>query len=295
MVDELWYAEQYDYLAHGSHVVNQLEKIREDALAAIRTQIRTMYEQLETVARARMEEADNKSWEHFLLKNRGNAARDSSSGTSPVPGSVQPGQEPGEENGVGGGEPQDERSPLLSSQQQSLQQQQPPASGAGAGQGESDPLLQQQHQHQVSSGGLDGGQQQRRRRVSSVGAAVLSEEGQRQQGEFVSGRTGMISFSLTHNASMLGESNGGLRMTSSYDHRMQTSRRPGTGESMGTTVSSLGATGKGVASGGGSLGGTPSTTRSGRTRSMANEASALTQWVSDALKQSSLLEIKVGG
>lgn len=292
MVDELWYAEQYDYLAHGSHVVNQLEKIREDALAAIRTQIRTMYEQLETVARARMEEADNKSWEHFLLKNRGNAARDSSSGTSPVPGSGQLGQEPGEEDGVGDGEPQDERSPLLSSQQQSLQQQ-PPVSGVGAGQGESDPLLLQ-HQQQSSSGGLDGGQQQRRRRVSSAGAAALSEEGQRQQGEFVSGRTGMISFSLTHNASMLGESNGGLRMTSSYDHRMQTSRRPGTGESMGTTVSSLGTTRSGVASGGGSLRGTPSTPRSGRTRSMANEASALTQWVSDALKQSSLLEIKVG-
>ena len=54
VVDELWYAEQYDYLAHGSHVVNQLEKIREDALAAIRMQIRTMYEQLETVARARI-------------------------------------------------------------------------------------------------------------------------------------------------------------------------------------------------------------------------------------------------
>lgn len=62
-ITETRYAEQYDYIAHGCHVVNQLEKIREEAMVTIRTQIRTMYEQLETVARARMEEAsDNKSW-----------------------------------------------------------------------------------------------------------------------------------------------------------------------------------------------------------------------------------------
>ena len=74
VVDELWYAEQYDYVAHGCHVVNQLEKIREDAMVRIRKQIKTMYEQLDTVARARMEQADNENWEDYLFKNRNAAA-----------------------------------------------------------------------------------------------------------------------------------------------------------------------------------------------------------------------------
>ena len=74
VVDELWYAEQYDYVAHGCHVVNQLEKIREDAMVRIRTQIKTMYEQLDTVARARMEQAGNEFWEDYLFKNRNAAA-----------------------------------------------------------------------------------------------------------------------------------------------------------------------------------------------------------------------------
>lgn len=73
VLDELWYAEQYDYIAHGCHVVNQLEKIREDAMVRIRTQIKTMYEQLDTVARTRMEQAGDKFWEDYLFKNR-NAA-----------------------------------------------------------------------------------------------------------------------------------------------------------------------------------------------------------------------------
>lgn len=77
VLDELWYAEQYDHVAHGCHVVNQLEKIREDAMVRIRTQIKTMYEQLDTVARTRMAQAGNKFWEDYLFKNR-NAATFSS-------------------------------------------------------------------------------------------------------------------------------------------------------------------------------------------------------------------------
>jgi len=70
IMDELWYAEQYDHVAQGCHVVKQLEKIRDDAMQRIRVQITTMYEQLDTIARARLEQSDNRSWENFLLKNR---------------------------------------------------------------------------------------------------------------------------------------------------------------------------------------------------------------------------------
>ncbi len=287
VVDELWYAEQYDYGAHGSHVVNQLEKIREDALAAIRTQIRTMYEQLETVARARMEEADTKSWEHFLLKNRGNAARDSTSTSSPPLESGSPTGADGagassavgagaEDTGLAAGD--EEQRLLLPPPPQQWQQQPPPLSPPSPAQqrepslrGESDrdPLLLQSQQSFPSSASLD---MPRRRRLSSGGGGP----GGFSDGE-ITGRTGMINFSLTHNT--LGDSGAGLRMTSSYDERTQRTRRlEDTTDRMASTLSS------------GTTGGS---SRSGRARSVASEAQGLTQWVSDALRQSSLLGMKV--
>jgi hypothetical protein len=49
------YAKEYEYLANGCHVVNQLEKLREQAMEHIRNQIRTMYEHLQVRNGARAE------------------------------------------------------------------------------------------------------------------------------------------------------------------------------------------------------------------------------------------------
>lgn len=43
-------------------MVNELEKIREVSMAGVRSQIRTMYEHLETLAQARKKVQDDTSW-----------------------------------------------------------------------------------------------------------------------------------------------------------------------------------------------------------------------------------------
>jgi hypothetical protein len=50
-------------------VVTQLEKLRESAMVTVRTQIRTMYEHLHTLAQARQQIQDDHTWYEKLVTN----------------------------------------------------------------------------------------------------------------------------------------------------------------------------------------------------------------------------------